>query len=101
MVAADINQDKARLFTIVDSVAHDETLPVLGEIGGQLYFQPKQLAAGSEVVLEGRAALNDKDRVEAKESDDHKPEDAGVRRVPGSDPAEAFATPGSAAGGQP
>jgi RND family efflux transporter MFP subunit len=68
LIAADISQDKARLFTVVDSVAHEQTLPVLGEVGGQLYFEPRWLAAGSAVVLEGRAALSDKDRVAAQEA---------------------------------
>ncbi len=66
IIAADLSQDKAKLFTVADSVAHVQTSPVLGEAGGQLYFQPTLLSAGTAVVLEGRAALNDKDRVNAQ-----------------------------------
>ena len=55
LIAADLTQDKARLFTVDDSVVHARTLPALGEVGGQLYLQPSSLPAGSRVVQEGRA----------------------------------------------
>jgi hypothetical protein len=38
---------------------------VLGERGGSLFVDPK-LGAGAQVVTEGRALLQDGDRVEAK-----------------------------------
>ena len=69
LVAADLSQDKATLFTVIDSIAHRQTLPVLGEAGGELFLDPQLLPDGAEVVLEGRATLNDKDRVHAKEAD--------------------------------
>ncbi len=68
LIGADINGEKARLFTVDDSTAHDHTVPVLGEAAGDLFIDPKLLAAGAEVVLEGRAALRDKDKVDAKEA---------------------------------
>jgi RND family efflux transporter MFP subunit len=70
LVAADLTGDKAALFivngSVDDSTAHRETLPVLGEAGGDLFLDPKLLPDGTEVVLEGRAALEDKDQVRAK-----------------------------------
>ncbi len=80
LVAADLSQDKATLYTVVASVAHRQTLPVLGETGGDLFLDPKLLADGSEVVLEGRAALNDKDRVSTKEAE---PSTPGMEQVGG------------------
>jgi hypothetical protein len=89
LIAADLTQDKARLFTVDDSVAHAHTLPVLGEVGGQLYLQPSVLAAGSRVVLEGRATLNDKDPVEAHEIETAAATDAGASEVEGLDPGSS------------
>ena len=66
LIAADLSQNKAHLFTVANGIAHAETLPVLGESGGSLYLSPQALAAGTRVVLEGRAALDDKDRVDAR-----------------------------------
>ncbi len=48
-------------------MAKRRVLPVLGEAGGTLYVDPK-LAAGTPVVVEGRALLDDGDKVDAKES---------------------------------
>ena len=48
-------------------VAKRVTIPVLGEQAGMLYLDSK-LKVGSAVVVEGRALLDDKDRVAAKES---------------------------------
>ena len=69
LIAADLSQDKATLYTVADSIAHRETLRVLGEAGGNLYLDPKSLAEGAAVVLEGRSTLNDKDRVQAEEAE--------------------------------
>jgi RND family efflux transporter MFP subunit len=66
VVAADLNGEKAKLFTVADGTAHEATLPVLGEAGGALFLDPKLLSDGTLVVLEGRAALDDKDPVQAK-----------------------------------
>ncbi len=57
---------KATLFTVDGGVAHRRVLPVVGERGGTLYVDPA-LAAGSLVVTEGRALLDDGDPVAAQE----------------------------------
>jgi membrane fusion protein, multidrug efflux system len=67
LTAADIGQTKAHLFTVADSVAHAQTVPYLGEIGGELFVDPQVLGPGELIVLEGRGGLNDQDRVTAKE----------------------------------
>jgi membrane fusion protein, multidrug efflux system len=68
LVAADLTGAEAQLFTVDGSTAHRETLAVLGEAGGDLYLDPKLLPEGAEVVLEGRAALEDRDPVRAAEA---------------------------------
>jgi len=65
--AATVRGDKATLFTVQGDVAHSEVLKVLGEAGGTLYVEPK-LKAGTPIVVEGRALLDDGDKVAAKES---------------------------------
>lgn len=65
--AASVRGDKASLFLVEDDFAKRVTFPVLGEQGGRLFLDPK-LAAGTRVVVEGGALLDDKDRVTAKES---------------------------------
>jgi len=65
--AATVRGDKATLFTVQGDVAHSEVLNVLGEAGGTLYVEPK-LKAGTPIVVEGRALLDDGDKVAAKES---------------------------------
>ena len=44
-----------------------QVFKVLGEAGGSLFVEPT-LKAGTPVVIEGRALLDDGDKVEAKES---------------------------------
>lgn len=65
--AATVRGDKATLFTVSGNVARTEVLRVLGEAGGSLFVDPK-LKAGTPVVVEGRALLDDGDKVIAKES---------------------------------
>ncbi|MGZ3441754.1 MAG: efflux RND transporter periplasmic adaptor subunit, partial [Polyangia bacterium] len=65
--AATVRGDKATLFTVQDGVAKSEILKVFGESGGSLFVDPK-LKAGTPVVIEGRALLDDGDKVAAKES---------------------------------
>jgi membrane fusion protein (multidrug efflux system) len=65
--AATVRGDNATLFTVQGDVAKSEVLKVLGEAGGTLYLEPK-LKAGTAVVVEGRALLDDGDKVVAKES---------------------------------
>ncbi len=64
--AAMIRGDKATVFSVDGGVAHRQVVSVLGEAGGSLFVDPK-LAAGSAIVVEGRALLDDGDQVTAKE----------------------------------
>jgi len=66
LYAATLRGSKASIFTVEANVAHSRTFAVKGEIGGTLYVD-SALAAGTEVVTEGRALLEDGDRVAAKE----------------------------------
>jgi len=66
LYAATVRNDKAILFTVEGGVAHALTVAVRGEAGGSLFVDPS-LAAGAAVVTEGRALLEDGDRVVAKE----------------------------------
>jgi RND family efflux transporter MFP subunit len=65
MYAATQDEGKAKLFVVDHDVAHATTLPVMGEVGGAVYFAPSSLPAGSLVVTEGRALLADGDKVRA------------------------------------
>jgi RND family efflux transporter MFP subunit len=64
--AATVRGSDATLYTVRDGVAHRADVAVLGESAGRLFLDGK-LAPGSEVVLEGRALLDDGDPVSAKE----------------------------------
>jgi RND family efflux transporter MFP subunit len=66
--AATVRGERATLFTVEGDRARRTIVPVLGEVGGALYLDPK-LAAGTEVVVEGRALLDDGDRVRAGEAE--------------------------------
>jgi RND family efflux transporter MFP subunit len=61
--AASVRGEAATLYTVSDGKAHRAEVKVLGEAGGTLFVD---LAPGSHVVVEGRALLNDGDRVAAK-----------------------------------
>lgn len=63
--AATVRGSKANLFVVVDGVAHARSFPVLGERKGQLYVATA-LTPGTLVVTEGRSALAEGDKVEAK-----------------------------------
>jgi membrane fusion protein, multidrug efflux system len=65
--AATVHGDKATLFSVRGDVAKSETVHVFGESGGSLFVDPK-LAAGTPIIVEGRALLDDGDKVAAKES---------------------------------
>ena len=73
MYAATQDEGKAKLFVVDHDVARAKTLPVTGEVGGEIYFDLAALPVGTLVVTEGRALLSDGDkvsaRVEAEESD--------------------------------
>jgi RND family efflux transporter MFP subunit len=62
LAAATMRGTKASVFVVEDDVAHKKTFAVKGEREGRLYLEPS-LKAGSRVVTEGRALLNDNDRV--------------------------------------
>ncbi len=64
--AATVRGDKATLFIADHGVAKRVTVPVLGEQDGRLYLEPK-LPAGAQVVVEGRALLDEGDKVATKE----------------------------------
>jgi membrane fusion protein, multidrug efflux system len=66
LYAASVRGKKATVFVVEGDVAHARTLEVKGEIGGSL-FVDTSLAAGTLLVTEGRALLNDGDRVTVKE----------------------------------
>jgi RND family efflux transporter MFP subunit len=65
LFAASVRGKKATLFVVEGGVAHARTVDVKGEIGGKLYTDTS-LEAGALIVLEGRALLEDGDRVDAK-----------------------------------
>jgi membrane fusion protein, multidrug efflux system len=66
LYAAAVRGKKATIFVVEGDVAHARTVDVKGEIGGSL-FVGTSLAAGTRLVIEGRALLDDGDRVSAKE----------------------------------
>ena len=62
--AATVRGDTASVFVIAGNVAQRRTWRVLGERAGRLFVEPS-LLAGTRVVVQGRALLNDGDRVTA------------------------------------
>ena len=64
LVAASVRGSKAALFTVQNGIAHKVHCPVQGEQGETLFLE-SSLAAGTEIVTEGRALLKDGDAVHA------------------------------------
>ena len=64
LLAASVRGSKASVFVVEDGVARARVVSVLGELGGKVYLEPS-LKPGSLVVTEGRALLNDGDKVSA------------------------------------
>jgi RND family efflux transporter MFP subunit len=64
--ASIVQNGKAVLFTIDGDVAHIHALPLLGEVGSELFVAPAELAPNTKVVTEGRGSLDDGDHVAAK-----------------------------------
>ena len=64
LYAASIRGQKATVFVVDGDTAHSKTFPVIGESGGTLYFDPA-LPGGAQIVSEGRALLDDGDKVVA------------------------------------
>lgn len=69
LYAATVRGAKANVFVVDGGIAHTRTVPVLGEAGGSLFVEPT-LAAEAAVVAEGRALLEDGDRVDAQGAGD-------------------------------
>jgi membrane fusion protein, multidrug efflux system len=67
LFAASVRGTKATVYVVEDGVAHARTLDIIGEAGGSLFVQTA-LLSGAKVVSEGRALLQDSDRVDAKEA---------------------------------
>ncbi|HEX3904114.1 MAG TPA: efflux RND transporter periplasmic adaptor subunit [Polyangia bacterium] len=66
LYAATVRGETAKVFVVDHDVARAATVAVKGEEGGAL-FVDSSLPPGAAVVAEGRAQLEDGDRVEAKE----------------------------------
>jgi membrane fusion protein, multidrug efflux system len=64
LYAATVRGTKATLFVVDGDVARKRVVAVKGELSGMLYCDP-ELKAGTQVVSEGRALLNDNDKVSA------------------------------------
>jgi len=62
LAAAAVRTGKVALFTVEGDVARARVVPLLGERQGTLYLDPS-LKPGTQVVLEGRALLQDGDPV--------------------------------------
>jgi membrane fusion protein, multidrug efflux system len=62
LAAAAVRTGKVSVFTVEGDVAHARVVPLLGEREGLLYLDPS-LKPGTPVVLEGRALLQDGDKV--------------------------------------
>jgi len=63
MYAAIQDEGKAKLYVVDQGTVRAKTLPVIGEVGGMVYFALAALPPGSMVVTEGRALLSDGDKV--------------------------------------
>jgi membrane fusion protein, multidrug efflux system len=68
LYAATLRGSRAALFVVEGDMAHSKTLAVKGEAGGSVYVDTA-LAPGTPVVTEGRALLEDGDRVAAREAE--------------------------------
>jgi len=65
LVAAAVRGSKATVFVVQGQTARKRTYAVKGEHGSSLFIDPA-LGAGERIVTEGRALLQDGDRVDAK-----------------------------------
>jgi RND family efflux transporter MFP subunit len=64
--AAVLRGEKASIFVVDGDTAKRQEVAVIGEQGGTLFVDPK-LPAGKQVVVEGRALLDDGDKVAFKQ----------------------------------
>jgi hypothetical protein len=67
LAAASVRGDKASVYAVEGDVAKKRTVAVKGEIGGSLFLDT-ELKPGTKIVTEGRALLNDGDKVTAREA---------------------------------
>ncbi|HEY3816888.1 MAG TPA: efflux RND transporter periplasmic adaptor subunit [Polyangiaceae bacterium] len=84
--AVRIDDDKATFFTVEGGVAHTRVVIEMGEVGPDVFFPPEALVAGTEVVLEGQALLNEGDQVIAKSAPIPPPGGAGSIKGPRGSP---------------
>ena len=66
LYAATVRGSRATVFVVDGGRAHSRTVSILGEVGDTLFLDAS-LEPGAAVVTEGRALLNDGDRVEGTE----------------------------------
>lgn len=64
--AVTTNEEKATVFIVDGETARKRVLKELGEVGPYAFFPVEDFKPGTLVVVEGRALLNDGDRVAAK-----------------------------------
>lgn len=64
LAAASVRGSKVSVFVIEGDIAHLRVVALKGELAGKLYLDPT-LPPGARVVTEGRALLNEGDRVSA------------------------------------
>jgi multidrug efflux pump subunit AcrA (membrane-fusion protein) len=77
--AATIREMKASIFIVQEDTAHTKTFVTLGEGKGMLYAAPADVPPGTRVVTEGRALLEEGDRVTAKVEQDELAGDAASK----------------------
>ena len=105
LYAATLRGSKATLFIVDADVAHSKTIAVKGEAGGSLYVDTS-LAPGTRVVTEGRALLEEGDKVMVKEAGEGPPTGPTSAIVPSANtrpapPAASFADRSTPATKQP
>lgn len=81
--AASVNNEKATLFVVDGDAAKSVALPVLGELGGSLFFDPAKLKAGSQIVAEGRALLKTGDKISVHDSSAPAPQEQAATGITG------------------
>jgi membrane fusion protein (multidrug efflux system) len=83
LYAASVNNEKATLFVVEGDAAKSVALPVLGELGGSLFFDPAKLKPGSQVVAEGRALLKTGDKISIHDSSAPAPREQAATVISG------------------
>jgi RND family efflux transporter MFP subunit len=92
LFAASVRGPKAVVYVVENGIAHSKTFAVKGESGGSLFLETT-LAPGSKIVSEGRALLQDGDRVEAKDATPASVASASPTAAPGGPVVPATAHP--------